>query len=73
MTRHATPLERLLARYWDHDRERLLPLLEQRFGVRIEPQQLNSARDVSTFAASLKDQVDHPGRLERVAERLLQS
>lgn len=73
MTRNATPLERLLAKYWDSDRDRLLPLFEQRFGVRIEPQQLNNARDVSTFAASLKDQVDHPGRLERVAERLLQS
>lgn len=73
MTLNKTPLERLLARYWDRDRDRLLTLFEQRFGVRIEPQQLNNARDVSAFAALLKDQVDHPGRLERVAERLLQS
>jgi hypothetical protein len=72
MMRTKTPLERLLARYWDRDRERLLVLLEQRFGIRVDPQQLKDARDVSAFAASLKDQVDHPGRLERVAERLLQ-
>jgi hypothetical protein len=72
MTRIRTPLERLLARYWDGDRERLLPMIEQRFGVRVEPEQLKGARDVSSFAASLKDQVDHPGRLERVAERLLE-
>lgn len=73
MNRPKTPLERLLARYWDRDRDRLLPLIEQDFGVRLEPQQLKNARDVSAFAASLKDLVDHPGRLERVAERLLQS
>ena len=72
MTRIPTPLERLLARYWDGDRERLLALIEQRFGVRIEPEQLKGARDVSSFAASLKHLVDHPGRLERVAERLLE-
>lgn len=73
MTRPKTPLEQLLSQHWHGDPEHLLSLIEQRLGVRVEPQQLEAARDVSTFATVLKEQVDHPGRLERLAERLLQS
>ena len=73
MTRSQTPLEQLLSQHWDGDPRQLLSLIEQRLGVRVEPQQLEAARDVSTFATALKGQVDHPGRLERLAERLLQS
>jgi hypothetical protein len=73
MTRTKSPLERLLASYWGRDPEQLLSLIEQRFGVRVEPQKLREARDAAAFAEALKHQVDHPGRLERVAERLLQS
>ena len=73
MTRVKTPLERFLARHWHEDPERLLSLLEQRFGLRVDPDQLSRAPDAETFANILKHQVDHPGRLERVAERLLAS
>jgi hypothetical protein len=73
MTRSKTPLEQLLAQHWDGNPEQLLSLIEQRLGLRVEPGQLESAPDVSTFATALKEQVDHPGRLERLAERLLQS
>ena len=73
MTRSKTPLEQLLARHWDGNHEQLLSLIEQRLGVRVEPEQLEAAHDVSSFATVLKEQVDHPGRLERLAERLLQS
>jgi len=73
MTRGKTPLETLVANYWERDQQQLLSLLEQRFGVRVEADQLNRAPDVTAFVAALKDQVDHPGRLERVAERLLRS
>jgi hypothetical protein len=73
MTRSKTPLEQLLAQHWNSEPEQLLSLIEERLGVRVEPQQLSNARDVSAFATVLKGQVDHPGRLERLAERLLQS
>lgn len=73
MIRVKTPLEQLIANYWGSDPQQLLSLLEQRFGVRVEPDQLSRATDVTTFVMALKDQVDHPGRLERVAERLLRS
>ena len=73
MTRLQTPLERLLSTYWDRDPTELLAVLEQRFGVRVEREQLIHATDVAAFAAALKHQVDHPGRLERVAERLLRA
>ena len=73
MTRGKTPFETLVANYWERDPQQLLSLLEQRFGVRVEEHQLNSASDVTAFVTALKDQVDHPGRLERVAERLLRS
>ena len=71
MTRGKTPFETLVANYWQRDPQQLLSLLEQRFGVRVEADQLNQASDVATFVSAVKDQVDHPGRLERVAERLL--
>ena len=73
MTRAATPLERLISKYWAREPDQLLSLLEESFGVRVEPAQLSQAEDVSAFVAALKHQVDHPGRLERVAERLLRS
>lgn len=73
MIRVKTPLEQLIANYWGSDPQELLSLLEQRFGIRVDPDKLNSARDVTTFVTVLKGQVDHPGRLERVAERLLRS
>jgi hypothetical protein len=73
MTRSKTPLEQLLSQHWNSDPEQLLSLIEERLGVRVEPQQLSQAPDASAFATALKGQVDHPGRLERLAERLLQS
>ena len=73
MTRPETPLERLLSTYWERDPAELLTLIEQRFGVRVEREQLIHATDVAAFAAALKHQVDHPGRLERLAERLLRT
>jgi len=73
MTRGKTPFETLVADYWQRDPQQLLSLLEQRFGVRVEAEQLNSAADVATFVSAVKHQVDHPGRLERVAERLLKA
>lgn len=73
MTRGKTPLETLLANYWQRDPQQLLSLLEERFGVRVDAEQLNRAPDVTTFVIALKHQVDHPGRLERVAERLLKA
>jgi hypothetical protein len=73
MTRPKTPLERLLAKHWGSDPQKLATLIEQRFGVRVEPEQVKAAASAAELAAALKHQVDHPGRLERVAERLLQS
>jgi hypothetical protein len=73
MTRGKTPLEEFISHYWGRDPQQLLSLLEQRFGVRVEAEQLHGATDVATFVVALKHQVDHPGRLERVAERLLRS
>lgn len=73
MTRGKTPFETLVANYWQRDPRQLLSLLEQRFGVRVEADELNRASDVATFVTSVKQQVDHPGRLERVAERLLKT
>jgi hypothetical protein len=73
MIRVATPLERLLSSYWESDRSELLALIEDRFGVRVDREQLIRATDVTAFATALKHQVDHPGRLERVAERLLRA
>ena len=73
MTRETTPLEQLVAQYWGRDPQELLLVIEQRLGVRVEEEQLSRAQDVRTFVANLKGQVDHPGRLERVAERLLRT
>ena len=73
MSRITTPLEQLISNYWGRDPQQLLSLIEQRFGVRVEPDQLSRADDVNSFVTQLKHQVDHPGRLERVAERLLRS
>jgi len=73
VTRVKTPLERLLAKHWGSDPNKLSLLIEQRFGVRVEPEQLRAASSADELASALKHLVDHPGRLERVAERLLQS
>jgi hypothetical protein len=88
----ASPLERLLARFWDetlgrddsdrltnffaaggHDTEaeRLLSMIEVAFHVEMPLTLLQGAPTVGAFAEALKHQVDHPGRLERMAERLL--
>lgn len=73
MTRLRTPLERLLSIYWERDRSELQSLIEKRFGVRVDHDELIRAKDAATLAVALKHQVDHPGRLERVAERLLRA
>jgi hypothetical protein len=73
MNRVITPFEQLVAHYWGRDPQQLLSLLEQRFRVRVDAEQLNRAPDAATFVTVVKDQVDHPGRLERVAERLLKA
>ena len=73
MTRGMTPFETLVANYWERDPQQLLSLLEERFRIHVDVEQLIHAGDVTTFVTTLKDQVDHPGRLERVAERLLRS
>ena len=71
MTRGKTPFETFVTTYWQRDPQQLLSLLEKRFGVRVDPDELNRAGDPATFVLALKHQVDHPGKLERVAERLL--
>lgn len=73
MTRGKTPFEQLVENYWQRDPQQLLSLLEHRFRVRVEAAELSRAADATAFADALKHQVDHPGRLERVAERLLRS
>jgi acyl carrier protein len=50
---------------------RLLSHLEDTFHVEMPLASLRSAPTVAAFAELLKQQVDHPGRLERLAERLL--
>ena len=50
---------------------RLLSQIEDTFHVQMSPALLRSAPTVGAFAELLKEQVDHPGRLERLAERLL--
>jgi acyl carrier protein len=88
----ASPLERLLAQFWDetlgrddsdrltnffaaggHDAEaeRLLSMIEDAFHVEMPLTGLQEAPTVRAFAEALKRHVDHPGRLERLAERLL--
>jgi hypothetical protein len=49
----------------------LLSLVRERFGVQPPPETLVEGRTVSGFAEALKHYVDHPGKLERMAERLL--
>jgi hypothetical protein len=51
--------------------EQLLALIEQRLHLRVESEVLSTSRTVNAFADALKHQVDHPGGLERLAERLL--
>lgn len=88
----ASPLERLLAQFWDEtlgrddsdrltnffsaggresEAERLLSMIEEAFHVEMPRSSLDEAPTVRAFAEALKHQVDHPGRLERLAERLL--
>jgi Phosphopantetheine attachment site len=50
---------------------RLLSRVEDAFHVEMPLASLRSAPTVAAFAELLKQQVDHPGRLERLAERLL--
>jgi hypothetical protein len=51
--------------------ERLLTRVEGALHVAMPPDALRAAPTVAAFADALKHQVDHPGRLERLAERLL--
>ena len=51
--------------------ERLLSRVEDTFHVEMSLANLREAPTASAFAGVLKHQVDHPGRLERLAERLL--
>lgn len=73
MTIGKTPFEQLVSRYWGRDPQQLLSLLERTFGVRVEADELERAADPGSFVTTLKHRVDHPGRLERVAERVLKS
>jgi phosphopantetheine binding protein len=50
---------------------RLLTLVEDALHVAMAPDALRGAPTVAAFADALKHQVDHPGRLERLAEHLL--
>lgn len=56
----------------DTDAERLLSMIEEAFHVEMPLTAVQDAPTVGAFAEALKHQVDHPGRLERLAERLLQ-
>lgn len=51
---------------------RLLTRVRRTFHVNPGAHTLRAAPTVRAFAEALKQQVDHPGRLERLAERLLQ-
>jgi hypothetical protein len=55
----------------DTEAERLLSMIEDAFHVEMALTALQAAPTVREFAEALKHQVDHPGRLERMAERLL--
>ena len=55
----------------DAEAERLLSMVEEAFHVEMPLTALQEAPTVRAFAEALKHQVDHPGRLERLAERLL--
>ena len=50
---------------------RLLTLVKHAFHLNIRADTLREAPTVRAFAGALRHQVDHPGRLERLAERLL--
>jgi hypothetical protein len=54
-----------------HEARKLLSLVKGAFHVTPRVDTLRDAPTVKAFAEALKHQVDHPGRLERVAERLL--
>jgi acyl carrier protein len=55
----------------DTEAQRLLSMIEDAFHVEMPLTALHDAPTVRAFAKALKHQVDHPGRLERLAERLL--
>ena len=50
---------------------RLLQRVKWAFHLSPRPDTLRAAPTARAFADALKHQVDHPGRLERLAERLL--
>ena len=69
-----SPLEALVTRYWEAaagDGERLRCALEHTLKITLPIDVVQRAPDAAAVAGALKDQVDHPGRLERLAERLL--
>jgi hypothetical protein len=55
----------------DQEAKRLLSMVEEVFHVEMPLTALRNSPTVRAFAEALKHQVDHPGRLERMAERLL--
>jgi hypothetical protein len=80
MNDHSTsPLIQLLTQFREEARatsgepdvERLRSLVERALHVEVSTELLRNANSVAALAEALKEQVDHPGRLERVAERLL--
>ena len=74
-----SPLIQLLTQFQDDSRtaagqldlDRLGSLIENALHVQVSPDVLRGAPSVAALAEALKQQVDHPGRLERLAERLL--
>lgn len=75
MERGATPLETLLMR-WQRELEgpdQLLSRVERDLKLQLSPELVRTAADASALARAIKEQVDHPGGLERLAERLLRS
>jgi hypothetical protein len=69
-----SPLEQLISAYWETaggDGQRLQSLLEQTLHVTLPIDVVQRAPNAAAVAGALKHQVDHPGRFERLAERLL--
>ena len=75
----SSPLTRLLAQLrhdsrtaeGDPDLDRLRSAIGAALHVEVPIELLRDAASVGALAEALKHQVDHPGRLERLAERLL--
>ena len=74
-----SPLIRLLTKFQQDTRtaagetdfDRLAALIKDALHVQVQADILRGAPDAVALAEALKHLVDHPGRLERLAERLL--